>query len=189
MIDKKQCEKTINALMGEKRFKHSVNVAEMALTLANRFGCDEEKTYIAAIYHDVRKEADKDEMLSEVRSSGFYVDPVELDTFKLWHGIAGAYYAKNVLKIEDSDILNAIRFHTVGRAHMSKLEKIVFLADMVSEERSYEGVEEYRKIVLDNLDNGMFKTLQWSIMKTTDAGNKIPITTLEAYNYYNQFKK
>ena len=182
-------EQTIKPLMGNKRFKHSVNVAEMCLTLAKKFGADEDKAYTAGILHDCQKEADKALMLSEAEKSGYYIDPVEKDCFKLWHGIAGAYYVKNTLKITDEDILNAIRFHTVGRANMTVVEKIVFLADMVSAERDYPHVEKYRAAVLEDLDNGMFQTLRWSILKTAGLGNGVPVTTLDAYNFYSAFKK
>lgn len=181
-------EKVIKPLMGGKRYKHSVNVAEMCIQLAKKFGADEDKAYTAGILHDCQKEAEKDVMLSEAERSGYYIDPAERDCFKLWHGIAGAYYVKNELKIDDTDILNAIRFHTVGRADMSVIEKIVFLADMVSKERDYPHVEEYRRAVLEDLDNGMFQTLRWSIIKTSGTGGKIPICTLEAYNFYSGFK-
>ena len=182
-------EQTIKPLMGAKRYKHSVNVAEMAVTLAKKFGCDLDKAYTAAILHDCRKEIAPDLMLREAKESGFYLDPVEVDCPKLWHAAAGAYYAKNVLKITDEDILNAIRFHTVGRAGMSDIEKIVFLADTVSAERNFEDVEKYRKIVLDDLNNGMFMVLRWSITKTVGKKAGIPISTLEGYNFYAKDKK
>lgn len=184
----KKYEDIIKELMGDKRFKHSVNVADMSVKLAKKFGADEDKAYTAGILHDCQKEADKAVMWEEAEKSGFYIDPAERDCFKLWHGIAGAYYVKNELKIDDTDILNAIRFHTVGRADMSVIEKIVFLADMVSKERDYPHVEEYRRAVLEDLDNGMFQTLRWSIIKTSGTGGKIPICTLEAYNFYSGFK-
>lgn len=184
----KKYEDIIKDLMGNKRFKHSVNVADMSVRLAKKFGVDEDKAYIAGILHDCQKEADREIMLKEAKESGFYIDPVELDCFKLWHGIAAAYYVRERLKIEDKDILNAIRFHTVGRANMSALEKIVFLADMVSEERSYPDVEKYRAAVMKDLNNGMFLTLRWSIMKTLGLGNTVPICTLEAYNFYAPYK-
>ena len=184
----KKYEDIIKELMGDKRFKHSVNVADMSVKLAKKFGADEDKAYIAGILHDCQKEADKTVMWEEAEKSGFYIDPAERDCFKLWHGIAGAYYVKNELKIDDTDILNAIRFHTVGRSDMSVIEKIVFLADMVSKERDYPHVEEYRKSVLEDLDNGMFQTLRWSITKTLGTGGRVPLCTLEAYNFYSGFK-
>lgn len=188
-IELRRYEQIIKPLMGSKRFKHSSNVAEMCLTLAKKFGADEDKAYTAGILHDCQKEADKTTMLFEAENSGFYIDPAERECQKLWHGIAGAYYVKNNLNITDTEILNAIRFHTVGKADMTVVEKIVFLADMVSAERDYANVEKYRAAVLDDLDNGMFQTLRWSIMKTVGAGNNVPITTLEAYNFYSRFKK
>lgn len=185
----KSYEQVIKPLMGARRYRHSVNVAELAVKLAKKFGCDQDKAYIAAILHDCQKEIDPALMLKEAKESGFYVDPVEIDCPKLWHGIAGAYYVKNVLKITDEDILRAIRYHTVGRAGMSDIEKIVFLADTVSAERDYEDVEKYRKIVLDDLDNGMFMILRWSITKTIGKMGCIPMCTLEAYNFYAKYKK
>lgn len=185
----KKYEDTIKPLMKSKRFIHSKNVAEMCLILAKKFGADENKAYTAGILHDCRKETEKAVMLSEAEKSGFYIDPVEKNCQKLWHGIAGAYYVKNILGITDQDILNAIRFHTVGRADMSITEKIVFLADMVSAERDYPHVEKYREAVLEDLDNAMFQTLRYSISKMAEYGNTIPITTLEAYNFYEPFKK
>ena len=182
-------QQTIKPLMGAKRYQHSVNVAEMAVKLAKKFGCDVDKAYTAAILHDCQKEIEPELMLKEVKESGFYVDPVELDCPKLWHAVAGAYYVKNVLKINDADILNAIRFHTVGKADMSDIEKIVFLADTVSAERDYDDAEKYRKIVLDDLNNGMFMILRWSITKTVGKKDTIPLCTLEAYNFYAKYKK
>ncbi len=182
-------EQVINTLMKSRRFKHSVNVAEMCLTLAKKFGGDEDKAYTAGILHDCRKETEKSVMLEEMERSGYYVDPVERNCAKLWHGIAGAYYAKNVLGITDTDILNAIRFHTVGRADMTLTEKIVFLSDMVSDDRDYPDVEKYRAAVMDDLDNGMFQTLRWSILKTVGDGNSIPAATLEAYTFYSKYKR
>jgi len=179
----------IKGMMGKKRYTHSCNVADMCVRLAEIFGEDSNKAYIAGILHDIRKEAPPEEMKNEMLSSGYYVDPAELATKGTWHGIAGAYYVKTVLKIEDEDILNAIRFHTVGRAEMSRLEKIVYLGDLVSAERDFKDVEKYRKYALADLDNGMFQALKWSIPSLVNKGGKIPISTVEAYNYYMSFKK
>lgn len=187
--DLKKYEDIIKPLMGGKRFKHSVNVADTAVKLAKKFGVDEDIAYTAGILHDCQKEVEKDIMLREVKESGYYVDPVELSCGKLWHGIAAAYYIREKLKIENEDILNAVRFHTVGRANMSDLEKIVFLADMVSAERCYPDVDKYRDAVFKDLNNGMFLTLRWSVLKTVGLGNTVPICTLEAYNFYSAYKK
>ncbi len=174
----------IKGMMGKKRYIHSCNVAEMCVKLAEIHGGDKEKAYIAGILHDIRKEADDEAQMRELQLSGYYIDPVELASKKTWHGIAAAYYVKEVLGITDTDILNAIRFHTVGRAGMSQLEKIVYLGDLVSAERTYPHVEKYRQYAFESLDLGMYKALKWLIPDFIENGRKIPVSTLEAYNCY-----
>lgn len=180
----KKFEKIIKPMMSEKRFIHSVNVADMCLKLAKKFKADEDKAYTAGILHDCRKEIDAETMLFEVKSCGFFIDPAEYDCQKLWHAPAGAYYAKSVLKIADEEILGAIRFHTVGRANMPLVEKIVFLADMVSADRDFPDVEKYRRIVLNDLDEGMFAVMRYALMKNAEKKYQIPLSSLEGYNFY-----
>lgn len=174
----------IKSMMGKKRYIHSCNVADMCVRLAEIHGEDTEKAYTAGILHDIRKEIDDETLMREIKLSGYYIDPVELASRKTWHGIAAAYYVRDVLKITDTDILNSIRFHTVGRANMSKLEKIVYLGDLVSAERSYPDVEKYREYAFESLDRGMYKALEWLIPDFIKNGRKIPVSTIEAYNCY-----
>lgn len=179
----------IKGMMSKKRYIHSCNVADMSVKLAGIYGEDKQKAYTAGILHDIRKEADPETLKNEMLMAGFYVDPAEFTSKSTWHGIASAYYAKNVLGITDEDILNAIRFHTVARAAMSKLEKIVYLADLVSAERDYPDVEKYRAYTLKNLDNAMYQALKYSVNSLSADGKKIPVSTIEAYNYYMDYKK
>ena len=182
-------KKLIKGMMSKKRFTHCCNVAAMCVRLAEINGEDREKAYVAGILHDIRKEIDPDTMKSEMLMSGYYVDPAELASKSTWHGIASAYYAKNVLGIDDTDILNAIRFHTVARADMSRLEKIVYLGDLVSEERDFPDVEKYRAYALADLDDGMFRALKWAVINLSEKEKKIPVSTIEAYNFYSDRKR
>ena len=72
---------------------------------------------------------------------------------------------------------------------MSKLEKIVYLGDLVSAERDYPDVEKFRSYALKDLDLAMFRSLRWSIESLIGKGNKVPLSTMEAYNYYIEFDK
>lgn len=180
----------LRTALSKKRFSHSMNVAAMCFDLAKKHGSDAEKAYLAGILHDIRKETEDKTLEKEIGLSGYRIDSVEYASKKTWHGIAAAYYVKQELGITDIDILNAIRYHTVGRAHMSKLEKIVYLGDLVSAERDYPDVEKYRQYALDDLDNGMYKALKWLINDFTQSGRAIPLCTVEAYNcYLNATKK
>ena len=135
--------------LGEKRFNHSMRVVDMALKLNEIYKIDEDKVYLAAFFHDCAKyneqkyikllEIDNDEMSKKLIQS------------PTLHSYIGAKVAKKVYNIKDKDILNAINYHTTGRANMSDLEKIIFLADAIEEKRDYDGVDEIRKKSFEDL--------------------------------------
>ena len=141
--------------MGDFRYNHSVNVAKEAKKLAKIYGADEEKAQTAGILHDITKEMSKEEQLQIIVDRGIILDNIQKNAPKLWHGISGSIYVKDKLGIEDDDILNSIRYHTTGRAKMSLLEKIIFVADFTSEERTYSGVSTMRKKSRKCLEDAM----------------------------------
>ncbi len=154
-MDLNEYKKIIKPKMGEARYKHSVNVAKEAKYLAKLYGADEHKAEIAGILHDITKEMPKEEQLQIILESGIILDNVKMEAPKLWHGLTGSLYVQKHLGIEDEDILNAIRYHTTGRAGMSVLEKIIFVADFTSEERTYKGIGTMRKKSRKSLEEAM----------------------------------
>ena len=174
--------------LSKKRFQHSLNVAEEARKLAEKFDYpDNEKAYLTGLLHDICKEIPKEEQLEMVKKSKLDVSEVELCTPPLFHAVAGAWYAENVLNIHDDDMLNAVRYHTVGRANMSKLEKIIYLADLISADRNYKDVNKMRKLAYQSLEKAMLEAL-----KLTDVvakGSMLPCHTIDAYNQYITEKK
>lgn len=169
--------------LSKKRAKHCFNVADEAVKLAIKYGEDADKAYVAGLLHDIMKEYDKDKMLKFIKGGDFKIEAVEIKSPSLWHGIASAVYAKSI-GITDIDILNAIRYHTVAREKMSTLEKIVYLADMVSADRDYDDVDIMRKLTYDNLDDAMLYALSYTFKKQSERKACIPITTVKAYNYF-----
>ena len=172
----------IRSRMGDHRFIHSVNVAKSAVELAKKYGADENKAEIAGILHDSCKELNKDDMLQIIRDSGIILDNVEKNSPKLWHQVAGFCYARDVLKIEDKDILNAIRYHTTGRDGMSLLEKIIFIADFISDERQYDGVEIMREKASKSLEEAMLFGLQFTISNLASRELVIHHNAVKCYN-------
>jgi nicotinate-nucleotide adenylyltransferase len=138
-----------------KRYLHSLNVAIMCGGLArhHEFSPESsEKAYIAGLYHDIGKLGEKQRT---VPPTEYNPTPEEIAHFKLWHGIFGAVYVRDVFGISDAEIIDAIRWHTIGRENMSDVEKVVFIADKISLERGYDGVEELRKLAFCNLDSAI----------------------------------
>ncbi|MBR6070293.1 MAG: bis(5'-nucleosyl)-tetraphosphatase (symmetrical) YqeK [Ruminococcus sp.] len=173
-------------MLSQKRLQHSLNVAAECRKLAEKYGEDPDKAYFAGLLHDICKELPAEEQKELVLSSGYAVCREELETRSLWHAIAGAYYVKSKLGVEDIDILNSIRFHTVGRAGMTRLEEIVYLGDLISAERDYKDVDKMRKITYISLDEAMLEAFSFSIKNQVKKNGVIPLCTVEGYNFYNR---
>lgn len=188
LYDAEEKRKYLEKNLSAKRYEHSLNVAAECRKLAEKYGEDPEKAYFAGLLHDICKELSGEEQLALVHESerDFAVCREELETRSLWHGIAGAYFIKTKFGIEDIDILNAVRFHTVGRAGMSRLEEIVYLGDLVSAERDYKDVDKMRKIVYTDIDEAMLAALVFSVKSVIKKGGVIPPCTTEAYNFYTR---
>lgn len=170
--------------LSPKRFRHSCNVASAARQLAQKYGADVEKAYFAGLVHDICKETPFEEQRALMLAGDFHPDEGELHSRKLWHGIAGAYFLQSDFGITDRDILNAVRFHTVGRPHMSLLEEIVYIADMISEDRDYKGVGRMRKLAAENLQEAMLEAIRDSAATVLKKGVMLPEYSIAAYNYY-----
>ena len=174
----------LKARLSKKRYTHSLNVAHEAQRLAELYGEDPEKAYFAGLMHDVCKELPAEEQEELVRASSFAVSKEELVTKPVWHGIAGAYFLQVRMGVTDPDVLNAVRYHTVGRAGMTRLEEIVYLADLISEDRTYDGVEQMRQLCLTSINAAMLEGIRFSIETTLKKGGYLPPVTVEAYNQY-----
>lgn len=174
----------LKARLSKKRYTHSLNVAHEAQRLAELYGEDPEKAYFAGLMHDVCKELPAEEQEELVRASSFAVSKEELVTKPVWHGIAGAYFLQVRMGVTDPDVLNAVRYHTVGRAGMTRLEEIVYLADLISVDRTYDGVEQMRLLCLTSINAAMLEGIRFSIETTLKKGGYLPSVTVEAYNQY-----
>lgn len=170
--------------MGKKRFIHSVNVAYEATKLAKRYKADEDKAFVAGYLHDCAKELDVDHQRSLAEKSKLPPEPVELAAAPLLHAIAGAVTVNEELGIKDDDIFAAIRYHTIGAPDMSLLGQIIYLADLVSEDRDYKDVKRMRKLAYEDIDIAMLEALKFSISDSVKKGNSIAASTMLAYNQY-----
>lgn len=167
--------------MPEKRYIHTIGVMETAIHLANRYGQDEKKAEIAAIFHDIAKYADVEWMKKVAYEE--HLDPRLLDwNSEILHGPVGAWIVQNEYAIEDEDILNAIRFHTTGRMNMSPLEKIIFVADMIEPNRKFPGVKTLREVAELSLEEAFRACVTHSLTFLIQAQIAIYPASIECYN-------
>lgn len=164
-----------------KRFDHTLRVAEVAVELANKYQVSQKDAELAALFHDYAKNRSHAELRRSIIRSRLPKDVLKYH-YELWHGPAGSILVEQECGIKDSSILQAIRFHTTGRANMSELEKIIFVADYIEPFRNFPGVEEVRQMAREDL-----LTAAWLVSRNTIQyliSNKAQIypDTFYAYN-------
>lgn len=137
--------------LGDKRFDHTMRVVDEAEKLAHKYGESVERVKLAAVFHDYAKEFPVQELKSYIQSSDLPKDLLDFH-FELWHGPVGAMLFNKKFGVQDLDIINAIRYHTTGRAGMSHLEKIIYVADYIEPGRNFPGLTEVREAAERDLD-------------------------------------
>lgn len=158
-----QAEDMVRRTLSPKRFQHTMNVKKLAVRMAQHYGVDTEKAALAAVLHDSAKELPRTELLQIMQDNAIIKKGTQNRPEPVWHGICAAILAKTQWNVQDEEILSAIACHTTGKENMSKLDKILFLADMTSAERDYPGVEELRSLEMQNLDKAMIQALKMTI--------------------------
>ncbi len=158
-----------------KRVKHTADVVDKAMQKVKELGLDGEKVRIAATLHDCAKYLDKSKV------EGFTMpddvpQPVE-------HAFLGAFVAEK-LGVIDPEILDAIKYHTSGKPNMSTLGKLIFVADMVEDGRTYEGVEHLRKLYEGDFEKCFVECLREEVLHLVNKKSYIYAKTLDAYDYY-----
>ena len=159
------------------RLFHTAGVASTAVGYAKKLGESVDNARIAGLLHDFAKYENAEnypdcEIPSDCPNS-------------VKHQYLGAYIAQEKLKIDNSEVLNAIRYHTTGRPNMSTLEKIVFTADLLEPSRSYDEVDYLRKLVDSDFESGFRKCLERLIVYLQKGEEKIFALTISANEYYN----
>ncbi len=169
----------------EERYIHSIGVMEAAVELAEMFDMDVEKARLTGLLHDAAKCFSNEKLLEIIHEHIPEVHECELLNYKTLHAPVSAYLAKEKFGISDSEILDAIRWHTLGRCGMTKFEKIIFLADKI-EARTRE--PEFRNQCLEllkeenGLDKALFKCYEATIKSLVDRRLAICHITIDVYN-------
>lgn len=166
------------ALEKPARKAHSIRVAFFAAEHAGRFGIDERKAVTAALFHDCAKNLEPDSpLLKGFRLPDGVPEPVA-------HQYAGAYVARTAFGVGDEDVLDAIEYHTSGKKGMSSLGKLIYLADMLEEGRTYAEAETLRRVLEERgLDEGFFFAIERSLAYLREKGGEVYCLTEEAARF------
>ena len=179
--DKELLEDFIKANLKESRYRHSMGVEEMAVKLARLHGADTEKAAFAARYHDLAKNFDTGKMDECVRKYGL---PDKLaGNNALAHSKVGAAILEHEFGVTDPEILDAVRYHTTARKDMTLLEELIFVADVVEDNRTYSDLDYYQDLAYRDLDQACLEILGYTIGDLTSKGRQIDKDTLEARDW------
>lgn len=165
-----------------KRYHHSLCVADEAVRLAQKYGGDIDKAYLAGLLHDITKNASKEEHLHIFQEFGIMLNDVEKNAEKLWHAISGAAFIEHKLGITDTDIITAVRYHTTAREGMTQLEILLYLADFTSADRDYDDIDIMREKVEISMEAALDYALSYTINDLVARNKPLHLDTVKAYN-------
>ena len=176
------------AMLKPKRVPHVRGCETEAVSLARRWGCDPAAAAEAAILHDCTKKEPLAAQLALCAKYGLAPDELERSNEKLLHAKTGAAIAQHEFGAA-SAVVEAIRWHTTGRAGMSTLEKVMYMADYMEPNRDFPGVERLRELAYSDLDEAMRLGLQMSLDDIRAQGNIPHPNSLAALEFYSKREK
>ena len=175
-------ENEVRRHLTQGRFYHSQCVAAQAARLAQRYGGDVEQARLAGILHDIMKDTAPEEQLKILADSGIILTKTQRRNRKLWHSLAGAAYLRGTLGVADQAVVEAVACHTSGKKDMSLLDKVLFVADYISADRDYPGVEDMRKAADRSLEEAMVEGILFTVNELMEQRLPVAAESIEAYN-------
>jgi len=176
-----------HSMLCEERIPHVDGCEKEALRLAKRWSVDPDEAREAAILHDITKRLTTYDHLRILEDRGIKVAELGHSEEKLLHSKTGALLAKDVFGVSEA-VADAIMWHTTGRACMSTLEKVIYLADYIEPTRDFPGVDELRRLAYRNMDKALKMGLEMTVEDLTSRGITPNHTTIDAINYVNANK-
>lgn len=181
-MDLKQAQQLAQQRLSARRYQHTLNVRDQAVHLAQKYGADPEKAALAALLHDIAKELPREQLLQILQDNAIMAENAAQRPAPVWHGPCAAILCRTQWGVTDPEVLSAIDCHTTGKPGMSKLDKIIYLADMTSAERDYPEVYELRELAEEDLDKAMVTAVGQNLAWMEESGKPIDALSRETYD-------
>ncbi len=180
-------EKRLKKELSEKRFGHCLRVAKTAERLAKVHALNAKKAYLAGILHDVARERSSSELMRLLKKHRVVLRKDEKMCPGIWHTLAGPILAKAEYGIQDKEVLEAIRFHSMGNAKMGPIAQIIYIADVIEPERSENGglkgdLSAIRHMAEKDIDKALRMAVAFRIRKSLETGTVILTRGVELWN-------
>ena len=182
-----QLEEAVIALMNPNRVAHVLGCRDTAVELARVYGENEVDAARAGLLHDITKAIDGPLQLTLCDEYGIVLDTFSRSFPKTLHALTGSLVAQRIFG-ENENVVSAICHHTTGRANMTLLEKIIYIADYVEPNRDFPGVEEMRAMAYTDLDRAVLMGLESAVAHVRRQGQGLAPATLEALEFLQNQK-
>ncbi len=166
------------------RYAHVLRVARMAERLAAAHGADPLRARIAGLLHDLARLYPAERLLRECAERGMSIGAFERANPIVLHARLSAELARERFAVDDSDVLSAIRKHTLADGVMTPLDAVVYLADGLEPGRSFPDRPELAALAFRDLDAAMRALLLSSIAYLGVRGLAVAPETLAAARRY-----
>jgi predicted HD superfamily hydrolase involved in NAD metabolism len=186
MLSEQEALVVISTRLSSRRYNHSLQVAQVAREMAGHYGADPDKAYITGLLHDYAKGMPAPELLKIAVAHNLLEDEVDSLVPDLLHAPVGAFLLRSELAIDDEEVLQAVKRHTLGALRMSDLDKIIYLADMIEPGRDFPGLERLKCLAWRDLDEGMLFGLESTIKYCLDEHRILHPLTVRVRNYFLQ---
>lgn len=169
----------------ERRYIHSLGVAQTAVNLAREYGVDEYDAAYAGLLHDWDKVLGDHEILARSVQYGIEVAGSPSAAVGLLHGPVAAYELPHIFEDASPAVCRAVARHTIGAVDMSALDMVVFIADAIEPHRHGAYAEELRSLVGSvSLDELFFRCFSQGLTYVISGGRYLYPTAVTIYNVY-----
>ena len=180
-----ELEKVVVSLLNPNRVAHVLGCRDTAVDLAKHWGADETDAARAGILHDITKALDGPLQLTLCEGYGKILGEFSRKYPKTLHALTGSLVAERIFG-ENENVVSAICHHTTGRADMTLLEKIIYVADYMEPCRNFPGVENLRRLAYTDIDSALKLGLEMTLEHLAGQGNEVSPETREALNWLEQ---
>ena len=180
-----ELEKVVISLLNPNRVAHVLGCRDTAVALARHWGANEEDAARAGILHDITKAIDGPLQLTLCEAYGKILSDFSRKYPKTLHARTGSLVAERIFG-ENEEVVSAICHHTTGKADMTLLQKIIYVADYMEPCRDFPGVEDLRNLAYTDMDAALKLGLEMTLQHLARQGAEVSPESREALAWLNK---
>lgn len=183
-LSMEKLEPIVVRLLNPNRVKHVLGVRDTAYEMALKWGVNPTDAARAGLLHDITKALDGPLQLTLCDAYGKILSDFSRRYPKTLHALTGSLVAQRVFG-ENKAVVDSICCHTTGKAGMSDLDKIIYVADYMEPNRDFPGVEKLRELAFSDLTKALHLGLEMTLEHLHNQGSEVSPESREALDYLN----